>query len=111
MKNIIILLSLFSMLLCGCSPDYDDTEAFGRIVGTISDYHTNIPIQNATITLSPLGFTTQSDVNGQYEFGRLDVQQYTLTVQKNGYQPNRKTILVYRGESQRVDIQLTPIPQ
>lgn len=111
MKITIIIVSLFSVLLCGCSQEYDDSDAFGRIVGTVSDYHTNIPIVGASITLSPSGLTIQSDANGQYEFERLDVQQYTLTIQKSGYQSNRKTIMVYRGESQQVNIQLTIIPR
>lgn len=106
-------MSLFSILLCGCTQEYDDSDAYGSIVGTISDFHTNTPIEGASVTLSSLsssGLAIQSDMNGQYEFKRLGAQEYTLIVQKFGYQPDRKTIMVYRGESQQVNIQLTIIP-
>lgn len=110
MKKIYVLLAIISLLLGGCSKEYDDSGAYGGIVGMVSDYYTNMPIESANITLSPSGLSIQTDVNGQYKFERLDVQQYTLTVQKFGYQPDRKTIMVYRGELQNVDIQLTVIP-
>lgn len=106
----LLLMSLFSIILCGCNQEYDDSDAYGGIVGTISDFHTNTPIEGASVTLSSSGLTIQSDMNGQYEFKRLGAQEYTLIVQKSGYESDRKTIMVYRGESQQVNIQLTIIP-
>ena len=94
----------------GCSST-DDYEIFAKIQGVVTDYQTGEPLANASVTLSPSGLSKQTDANGFYRFEELDAQQYTITVQKSGYQPNRKTITAISGETQQVDIQLTVIPQ
>lgn len=96
--------------LSGCSGS-DDYEIFANIHGTITDYQTGAPLENASVTLSPSGISKQTDANGYYRFEELDAQQYTITVQKSGYQPNRKTITAVSGETMQIDIQLTVIPQ
>lgn len=94
----------------GCS-ESDDFEVFSTIQGTITDYQTGVPLNNAVVTLSPSGLSQQTDAAGAYKFDEIDAQQYTLTVQKSGYQPNRKTVVAISGETLTVDIQLTTIPQ
>jgi len=94
-----------------CCSSSDDYEIFAKIQGTVTDYQTGTPLENASVILSPSGLSQQTDANGIYQFGELDAQQYTITVQKSGYQPNRKTITAISGETQQVDIQLTVIPQ
>ena len=96
--------------LSGCSSS-DDYEIFAKIHGTVTDYQTGLPLENASVTLSPSGLSRQTDANGHYQFDELDAQQYTITAQKAGYQPNRKTVTAISGETQQVDIQLTIIPQ
>lgn len=96
--------------LSGCS-NSDDYEIFAKIRGAVTDYQTGAPLENASVTLSPSGLTRQTDANGNYSFDELEAQQYTITVQKYGYQPNRKTITAVSGETQQVNIQLTVIPQ
>ena len=100
------------LLVCvsGCSSS-DDYEIFAKIQGTVTDAQTGAQLENAIVTLSPSGLSKQTDENGFYRFEELDAQQYTITVQKTGYQPNRKTITAISGETQQVDIQLTVIPQ
>ncbi|MDE6271258.1 MAG: carboxypeptidase-like regulatory domain-containing protein [Muribaculaceae bacterium] len=93
---------------CSNSNDY---EIFGAIHGTVTDSSSGAPLENASITLSPSGQTKQTDASGYYKFDNLEIQQYTLTVQKQGYQPNRKTMTAVSGEDLQVDIQLTAIPQ
>ena len=109
----IVLRCTFAVMLlafaASCS-SADDYEIFAKIQGTVTDYQTGEPLSNASVTLSPSGLSKQTDVNGFYRFEELDAQQYTITVQKSGYQPNRKTITAISGETQRVDIQLTLIP-
>lgn len=102
---------IFGLSLClyGCSST-DDYEIFAKIQGTITDYRTGVAIENASITLSPSGLSKQTDANGFYRFEDLDAGQYTITVQKSGYQPNRKTLMAISGETQQVDIQLIIIP-
>ncbi|MDE6206566.1 MAG: carboxypeptidase-like regulatory domain-containing protein [Muribaculaceae bacterium] len=105
---------LFVVVLCtisfGCS-NSNDYEIYGSIHGCITDHTDGQPLENATVLLSPSGITKQTDISGNYDFINLESRQYTLTVQKQGYQPNRKTITVITGENLQVDIQLSPIPQ
>lgn len=42
--------------------------------------------------------------DGTYEFTDLDIMQYTVMVQKEGYQTNRKQATAITGEKVRVDI-------
>lgn len=108
-----VLKCAFSVMLLTCitsCSSSDDYEIFAKIQGTVTDYQTGEPLSNASVTLSPSGLSQQTDVNGNYQFVDLDAQQYTITVQKSGYQPNRKTITAISGETQQVDIQLTVIP-
>lgn len=100
------------LLTCisGCSGS-DDYEVFATIQGTVTDYKTGEFLENANVTLSPSGISQKTDANGCYRFDELDAQQYTVTVQKSGYQPNRKTITAISGKAQQVDIQLKVIPQ
>ena len=102
-----VILLVFAV---GCSSS-DDYEIFAKIQGVVTDYQTGEPLTNASVTLSPSGLSKQTDANGFYRFEELDAQQYTITVQKSGYQPNRKTITAISGETQQVDIQLSVIPQ
>lgn len=108
---IITILSVAaSAILSGCS-NSNDYEIFGSIHGCVTDQTDGTPLENASILLSPSGVTKLTDASGYFKFENLDAQQYTLTVQKQGYQPNRKTISAVAGEDLQVDIQLTPIPQ
>lgn len=108
LKCIFTVILLAFAVSCSSSDDY---EIFAKIQGIVTDYQTGEPISNASITLSPSGLSKQTDASGFYQFTDLDIQQYTLTVQKSGYQPNRKTITAISGETMLVDIQLTIIPK
>lgn len=98
-------------LLClgfGCSGD--DYEIYTSIVGTVTDYDSGEPLSNAAVVLSPTHLSCQTDSSGEFVFENLDAQQYTITVQKSGFQPNRKTVDAISGERMAVSIQLTKIP-
>lgn len=107
---IAILLVVTAVTISSCS-NSNDYEIFGSIHGCITDQMNGEPLENASILLSPSGITKQTDATGFFKFENLDAQQYTITVQKQGYQPNRKTITVVAGEDMQVDIQLIAIPQ
>lgn len=102
--------SIFILLSTGCS-NSDDYEIFAAIHGCVTDYTTGSPLDNATVTLSPSGMTKLTDAFGHYEFSNLEASQYTITVQREGYQPNRKQLNTFSGENFQVDIQLKPIPE
>ena len=112
MKRLSLIGVLITALLCGCvkqsvtaiadAPD----QPSGGLFGTITDYSTGEPIDGADITLNPDGKSTKTGSDGRYEFKDLDIMQYTVMVQKEGYRTNRKTVTVISGESVRADIPL-----
>lgn len=106
----VVVLFISAIGLSGCSGS-DEFEVFSNIQGVVTDYQSGVPLVNAVVTLSPSGLSRNTDASGDYKFEGIDAQQYTLTVQKNGYQPNRKIVVAISGETQIVDIQLTAIPQ
>lgn len=91
-------------LATACSKtEYDN---FATLYGVVSDRTTGYPIANATVVLSPGGTTKTTGSDGRFEFSGLEPQQYTVTVQKSGYQTNRKSIAAVVGEQIEVNIPL-----
>lgn len=111
MKKFLLPLVLISSVfaLYGCKTyDYD---YYGAISGTVLDYTDNFPIENATILMLPGSQTVQTGQDGNFTYEGLEAGQYTLSVQKNGYQAERKTIEVISGETVTTSIYLRHIPE
>ena len=103
--------TLFFALLCGalaffssCEPVTYDT--FGTLTGTVVEMATGDVIAGALITLSPSGKNTYTGADGFFEFQDLDAQQYTVTVQADGYSTNRKTVTIVAGATERINVTL-----
>lgn len=92
----------------GCSQN-DDYEIYATLYGTITDYETGIPLENVNVVLPPSSLTVRTGTDGTFAFDNLDAQLYTITVQKSGYQPNRKTVTAISGERMEVNIPMTKI--
>lgn len=103
--GIIISSTLFTS--CG-EEDYD---IYSSIYGVVTDYETGETLSNVSVILSPSSKTARTGTDGTFLFEELESQQYTITVQKSGYQPNRKTVTAISGETSRVDISMTKIPE
>ena len=106
MKQLTVILSITLMLL-STSCTKTERDLFATLHGTVTDHETGEPIANASVVLSPSGKTKTTGDDGRYEFNDLDPQQYTITVQKTGYQTNRKTITAVIGEAAEANIPLT----
>ena len=96
---VILLTAMFS-----CKPDVYDT--FGEIYGVVTDMDTEEPVVNAIVVLSPGGSSLMTGADGRYEYKALEPQQYTITVQKNGYSTNRKSVTVVLGEKTEANISI-----
>lgn len=95
-------LSLILLPFISCNPiEYD---VFGTIEGKVLDIDDNKAIENVYVTLSPSNKNTMTDSDGKFTFSELDAKQYSVTVQKNGYETNVKTVNVIASETSSVTI-------
>lgn len=101
------LLTLAALQSCSGNEDYD---LWADVRGTVTDYRDGSPIENASVVLTPSAITVMTNSAGQFEIKSIDEGQYTITVQKSGYVPNRKNFKAISGEETQVNIQLSPIP-
>lgn len=106
MKRILKLLvpAILLTAMFSCKPSAYDT--FGSLYGVVSDMDTGEPVVNVIVVLSPGGSSLMTGSDGRYEYRDLEPQQYTITVQKNGYSTNRKSITVISGEKTEANISI-----
>lgn len=97
------LLALTLFLSC----KKEEYASYGSIYGTVTDNKTGDLLSNVTVILSPGGITKITGNDGLFEYKDLDPHQYTITVQKTGYDTNRKTITVIVGEKVEANITMT----
>ncbi len=92
------------LLVLSCNPTV--YESFGDLEGTVLDEETNKPIKYVYVMLSPGGKNMTTGADGKFSFVDLDPQQYTVTVQKNGYSTNRKSVNVIVAVTTRISISM-----
>lgn len=100
----ILAFALSILLLAACQPVTYNT--FGTISGTVLDFETGTPIQNAAITLNPTGKNAFTGSDGFFQFDDLDPMQYTVRAQKEGYSTDSKSVSVHAGETETITIAL-----
>ena len=106
MKKILFMCLIALPLFFSCTKE--EIDSFGTLYGVVTDTNTGDPLGNVTVTLSPGGITKLTGSDGLFEYADLTPQQYTITVQKSGYQTNRKTVSAVVGERVQVNITRTP---
>lgn len=114
-KIFILIVTLASLIIISCSDaETNNTPSrFGWIEGQITDIDTKMGIYGAELSLSndtdytPL-MHGMTDNNGNYRFDRLDRGNYTLVINKKGYQPATLLIEVISNQKANGDKQLTP---
>lgn len=96
--------------MSGCKEN-EDYDLYSTLVGTVYDFSTGNPVEHATVTITPTGLQALTDAEGSTEFHELDPGDYNVTVQKEGYQPNRRMIKAISGETVSFSITLKTIPE
>ena len=105
MKRIITtFITCLSILLLVSACNKTEYDIYSNISGTVIDVDNGEPLAQATVTLTPGGLNAYTDTDGHFEFKDLEAQQYTLRVQKTGYQANSKTVNAPSGETVNVSI-------
>jgi hypothetical protein len=97
-------------LLCGCGKDADK-KVTGSIYGIILDRATTEPVRGAGVSLSPVGATTVTGDEGQYEFTDLKAGEYIIGVTATGYVTlTEYKITVEAGKTNKGDVKLEKLP-
>ena len=105
----IFLISLISLFFSGCNTyEYD---FYGNINGTVTGYDDNSPIEGASVLLMPGSKTVITSPDGTFVFKDIEAGKYTISVQKNGYQSDRKNIEISSGEDVVTAVSLKRIPK
>ena len=105
---VVSLMLLAALCVTGCG-DEVSYDVFSTIRGAVYDASTGEPLPNAAVTLMPSNRTLQTGWDGTFAFEELDPGQYTLSVQKEGYYVDRKSVTAISGETVQTDILLRKI--
>lgn len=98
-------LSLIGLALClACTEPAIDT--FGNIGGVVSDASTGAPLGGTSVRLTPTGYSQVTGTDGTFQFDNLDVQEYTLTFTRLGYETYQHKVTVKPGLSSSVQVML-----
>lgn len=85
-------------------------EFTGDIVGIVSDKTTGEPIPTVNVSLEPGGVSTVTGSDGSYLFAELEIGSYTVSVTKQGYNPDSKVVDVEPGKTTNGDFLIERIP-
>ena len=82
----------------------------GIISGTVNDFTTEIPIEEATILLDPGGYSAKSVVEGSYSLKDVIPNTYTVSAFKDGYSVAIESgVVVSEGETMNVNFRLSSL--
>jgi len=83
----------------------------GTLQGRVTEIGSGAPITAALVTVDPGGFTTLTDMNGDYSYDLPVYGDYTLTAAAFGYESDEAIgVNVPQGVTVTLDFQLTAIP-
>ncbi len=89
---------IMPLIFSGCAKHIVDTTI--SIYGTVFDSETLLPLEGATITVSPGGKNKVTDTDGYFEFVALqNTSQYIVLVQKDGYKSARRYLTPVVGDN------------
>ena len=97
-----------AFVLC-LMPSCKKEKAVGKIQGIVTNVTTNEPIQGVNISLSPIGLSAVTDSEGHYEFINLEVGQYTVKGEKEGFETFTKNVTIVANQVSSGDMKLKPI--
>ena len=101
--------SIFILTALFVSCAKDEVDMTGSISGIVTDATVqDKSIQGATVTLNPTGLKATTGSDGRYEFEDLEMGQYTVQVQAQGYVSTTMRVDVVAGKKSAGDIQLKP---
>ncbi len=86
----------------------DSAEVRGGIVGVLRDAETGSPVAAAEVRLLEMRRRELSRADGRFHFLDIRPGRYTLSVERIGYAPAERTVVVAAGETVEVSVELRP---
>ena len=102
---LMLLISISTILVTCAKPD---PETVGIVQGTIKNA-TSVPIDGATVEITPGGSSITTGADGKYSFKDLLPKDYQVTAKKDGYITNTQTVTVVVGETKTLDFNLAKV--
>jgi len=100
---ILILFTLFlAAFFQGCSEDKLDVDAIGILDGTVMDFTSEVNLSGAVLTTNPPTVSVASDSAGYFIFKTIEVGDYNLIAQKNGYVSESVSVSVQKDKTTTV---------
>ena len=109
MKRLMYIMFV-GLLFTACANDINEEIPVGRISGSVSDKTTGEPVATVSATLSPGGNSTVTGSDGSFEFIDLGPGEYTININKEGYNPNNKKVTVTAGQTTQTHLLIERIP-
>lgn len=81
----------------------------GKIKGTVIS--NGEPLNDVALKTTPLGLTTSTNEDGEYEFGYISADQYSIEASKFGYFDKVSTVNVVSGQTSLLDIEMMTLPK
>lgn len=102
LRNLFFVTVAFVCLLFGsCAKDVIDLT--GAIKGSVKNANGAF-VEDCIISLNPTGKSQVTNINGTFEFSKLDPNNYTLTFRKDGYSDQQKRVEVLSGMISNIDV-------
>lgn len=84
------------------------TSGAGKISGTVKS--SSYAVDGARVELTPDGFTTTTDTDGNYTLDYVPAGEYSVLITKQGYANKTETgVIVVNGQTTNVDFNLTMV--
>lgn len=111
MKPVLFLLYLLTAaMFCACSSDISEESTTGSIAGSVADRTTGEPVATVNVSINPGGSSTVTGSNGTFSFVNLEPGSYTLSIRKEGYNPNTISATVKAGGPTSIHMTIDRIP-
>ena len=109
LRKYVTISCLFLLTIWNVACSDENPEIYGSLYGTVTDFKTGAPVENASVTLIPSSQVITTGKDGTFRFDNLDSRQYTISIMCRGYRANSWSGNVVSGEDVQVDISLIPI--
>ena len=99
------------LLLTGCEESPLETTIYGKITGKVVSEFNGEPLKEASVSTNPASETILTDSLGNFSIENIEVGEYTILAEKDGYKKNTvpMTVEYYRTIQVQFSLQLENI--